>query len=406
MDKNLRELLELAVGEPPRWVSQDAIRRQAVRRRATQTGFAGLAVVVAAGLTLAFSAGAFRPSAPAADGGHRHAGPPPYYVIQDRQGTSDVTQVRSTATSRVTATVPYPKGMTCGGGNTAFAAAKDSTVFMLCTIWHVKHHGGHGAGKITALDTFVYRFQVTGSGKLSGYSRVKGSELKGVWGYDLAASPDGSQVAVEVIKPGPAKVIYTNSVPEGIFVISTKTGHKVLWSTGPYRAGAVQYADGSAISFARDGSELAVTEDRCHRSRYQANCSGDGWQVRVYHGAEHGGSLEGGQVVLSSDSLSQAFITPDGSALNELSIKYYPHQDAKLTIERVAIATGHAVTIYQTRMGPPPYGILLQIFSADPSGAYLFINASTEKQAQTGWIDHGRLVPLKPVGRSVLGGAW
>jgi hypothetical protein len=415
MDRNLRDLLDLAVGEPPRWVNLEAVRRQAIRRRATQTGFAGLAVIVAAGLALGVSAGTVRSGSPPAQGGHQTAGPPPYYVLQ--LGSRQPLQVRATATGKVTATVPQPKGLNCGEGNAGYAATDNETIFLLCTLWKTtatkpaRQPGPHRpASKITTLDTFVYRFGISRAGRVTGFSLVKGSELKGELGDDIAVTPDGSEIAVEVTKPPKTGPFYTNTITEGIFVINLKTGQRALWHTGPYVPGAIQYAYASSISFPSGGKELVVQESRCHRTRKLINCNGNAEeQVRAYSPAVGGGSLEQGQVLVNRKSLSDAFINPAGSALTEELLSCPKRGICTLTVERLPLRDRHPVILYQTRTGTPFAGVFDRFMAVDPSGRFVIIDASAgAKDARVnGWIRNGRLVPLSPPnGNAPIYEAW
>jgi hypothetical protein len=51
MDRRLRELLEAAVGEPPRTISIETVRRRVPRRRAIEYASGAAAVAVVAALT-------------------------------------------------------------------------------------------------------------------------------------------------------------------------------------------------------------------------------------------------------------------------------------------------------------------------------------------------------------------
>jgi hypothetical protein len=388
MDRNLRDLLDLAVGEPPRWVNLEAVRRQAIRRRVAQTGFASLAVIVAAGLAAVLSAGTSQAPSQATGDSHPQAGPPRYYVLS--QDAQEPIQVRATATGKVTGTVPQPRGLICGNSSAGFAATDNETFFMLCTRWK----STPGA---TTVDTFVYRFKLTSAGRVGGFSLLGGSELKGLLGDHIAVTPDGSQLAVEVTRPPAKGPFYTNTVTDGIFVISTKTGARAFWHTGPYVPGAIQFAYGNDLSFTSDGKKLVVEESRCHRTRNQVNCNGHATeQVRAYGPAAGGGSLERGQILVSRKSLSDAFITPDGSAVNEELIACPRRGTCTLTVQRLTLRTRTAVVLYQTRTGTPFEGVFDRFSSSDPSGRYLILDAGAGNARVNGWIDNGRLVPLTP----------
>jgi len=312
--------------------------------------------------------------------------------------------VRNRASGRVTAVIRAPlPGESCGQGNVGVAAADDQTFFMTCAVtkW--------GPGKFGPLSTplsvktYIYRFQVTSSGLVSGYSLVRGGVLKGMFADNIAATPDGSELAVEVT--GKADTIYTNTLPGGILVINTRTGSRALWKAGPNVPGTLQYAGATDLSFTRDGRELVALEARCHRRGHRVYCNGHAeMQVRGYSPADRGGSLEGGRVLLDDSALkppgthlSDAFITPDGSAAAAVLLGCPPHGPCTLTVARIPIGTGGGQRVlYQVQSGSRNAGIFFRFFSADPSRRYLILDAGTSNARVNGWIDHGKLVPLSP----------
>lgn len=394
MEQNLRELLELAVGEPPRQLTAETVRGRAIRRRVVQAGIATLAAVLLAGVGASLASGVIRTGAPPAETGRHHAGPPRYYIIQENDNA-----VRATATGRQTAVIGNPRpGMRCGGGNVGFAAADHQTFFMTCFI-------GRKKAGTTSVETLIYRFSVTGSGHITRLSLVKGGVLPGVLAVNIAAAPDGSEVAAEVLRSGPSGGLPTNAVPAGIFVINTETGAKAFWHTGPYVPGALQYADAQDMSFTRNGGELVVLQARCHRNHSLAECNGNAdMQARAYKPADRGGSLEGGKILLNQSALkphgtrlSDAFISPDGSALMSLLMMCPRHGTCTLSVVRISVATGRTVRVlYRVHTGTAFQGVFERFFSSDPSGRYLILDAGAGSARVNGWINHGKLVPLTP----------
>ena len=413
MDWNLHELLDLAVDEPPRWLSIEAIRRRAVRRRVTQAGVTGLAAMLVVGLGASLSFGAIKIGAVGTDGTRRPVGPPRYYVAQyfNRNAPQDAAVVRARTTGRVTAIVRNPRaGTDCGA---FIAAASNRTFFMTCQIWRSKPKGPRA--KTTFLEALVYRFQLTRAGKVTHYSLVKGSALKGDDASGLGVAPDGSEVAVEVVRPTNG-VLYTNTVPTGVFVIDTATGSRAFWHSGPYKPGANQYGGASAMSFTGNGTELVIMEARCPRNRTAVNCPGrDDTQVRAYSPAAGGGSLEKGRILLNelgpkptAPQLGNALISPDGSTLTGTDIACPKRGTCTLSVAQVSVRTKRVVRVlYKTRTGTPFEGVFLRFFSADPSVRYLILDAGAGKARVNGWIDHGKLVPLHPAdGNAAAYEAW
>lgn len=425
MDWNLRDLLELAVGEPPRRVNLEAVRRRAIRRRTAQIGAVGLAAVLAAGLGAALSAGAVSTSRPAAHGG-RPSGPPRYYLTQlfDQKTHQVVIAVRARAGGRVTAEIGSPRpGMNCGGGDAGFAPAGRRTFFMTCVIWRSALTGAsrpgwlaRQPGRTTFLETVIYRFRLTGSGRVTGLSPVKGGALKGVLGDNIAAAPDGSDVAVEVIRPGGPGGIPTNIVPAEILVINTSTGQRAHWRAGRYVPGALQFAGGRSLSLNQEGTELVVLEARCHRQGDLANCPGhDDVQVRAYAPAMRGGSLEYGQVLLQPSALrpagaspAQAFISPDGATLTTVLVSCPKRGSCTLSEAQLAPGTNRVRRVlYRVHTGTAFQGVFERFASIDPTGRFLILDAGAGAKRVNGWIDHGQLVPLTPAdGNDPIYEAW
>ncbi len=343
-------------------------------------------------------------------------------AASDQSAGRPVLAVRATANGRVTAVIHDPRPGTHCSGNVA--ASGHEAFFMTCvqgrsTGTSLIRRGGRTIRKphrfvVTA--TLVYRFQVTNSGQVTGLSLIKGGVLNGVWSGNIAAAPDGSEVAVEALRPLPSGQLFTNTVPEGIFVISTRTGSRALWRTGPYVPGAVQFANGSDLSFTRDGHELVVLEARCHRSRYLSNCNGNAdVQVRAFSPAARGGSLEGGRVLVRPSQLrppgtrlSDAFISPDGSAVTAVLATCPRHGPCMLRVARISVATGRVLQVlYEVRTETSGGGFFERFFSSDPSGRYLILDAGAGSARVNGWIDHGRLVPLFPAnGNDASYEAW
>jgi hypothetical protein len=402
MDQDLRDLLEDAIGEPPRRVSAAVVRRRAVRRRAWQLSAVSAAAVLVAGLGSAVSGGAIRLGTSPASAPVSHAGPPRYYVARYSQGSNIVLAVRATATGRVTALLPQQRG--CADATGDFTPADHQTFFLICT--------SEGA----PWDSRIYRFRVTDSGRIAGYSQIRGGDLKGVLAENIAATQDGSQVAVEVLRPDPSGQIYTDTVPAGIIVINTRTGARAMWRTGPYKRGAVQFAGALSMSFTGDGRQLVVFEALCRRGRSKTNCTGhDPQQVRAFAPAAAGGSLEAGRVLLRQSSLRppgtvlvQAYISPDGSAVTAVTL-HCPHRGAcTLSVARISVRTATVLSLlYQVQSGTAFQGVFERFFSTDPSGRYLILDAGAGKKRVSGWIRNGRLVPLAPAeGAAVDYEAW
>jgi hypothetical protein len=374
-----------------------------IKIRITQVGVASLAVV-AAGFGATLPASAAR-SGPAAGSAKASAQPPSYYVAQKfNQGPGMEIVVRRRTTGLVTSVVrqPLPKGR-CGD---RLAAAGTRTFFMDCLVWSQKP--GSTSKKIKFKATVVYRFTVSNRGKASAPTLVKGSKLKGL--YDdgqFAASPDGSELALEVFRPNPNGILYTNSIPSGIFVINTKTGNRAFWRTPHFVPGRLGFDGADDVSFTQNGSELVIKETLCHRSRFLRKCrSSDPTEVRAFGPADRGGSLQGGKLLLRLSDFKKpgtfmidALITPDGTALNSVIANCPKKGICTLAVERIGLAGLARQMLYKVHTGTRFEGIDMRSFGSDPTGQFLMLNAANSPTSKwiNGWIDHGHLVKLAPV---------
>lgn len=401
MERDVRDLLDAVMGEPPRRVTVAAVRRRLVRRRAVQAVSASLAVVLVSSLGAAFAAGAIKLGATPPVGPRQPSGPPRYYVASESGHANGLSLVvRATATGRVTGTIrdPLPDAY-CGN---TFAAAEGQTFFMICT---TKQSG-------TRFKSVIYRLRITSSGRATGYAPVPGATFKGEQADSIAASPDGSEVATEVLRAGPSGQLYTNSIPVGVFVINTRTGHRALWQSGPYVPGTVEFANAVDMSFTQDGSELVLLESRCHRNRYQSDCNGSSSQrqVRAYSAAPRGGSLNAGRVLLRPSTLrprgtnlSDAFIAPSGSAVTAFLNKCPRHGTCTQWLARIPLGGGPASVLYQQRSGTPYEGIFQRFLGIDPTGRYVIRDGGVGSQHWVnGWISHGRMHLLTPANGDAL----
>jgi hypothetical protein len=122
---------------------------------------ATLAVVILAGLGVAVVQAAG--PGPANISGSA-AGVPRYYVQESFGGTQPV--VRATATGAVTATIRCP-WQHAQVANSEIAATANQAFFVVC-----KKATRHGQKFITT-GSRIYLFQLTGSGRISGYSLVQ-----------------------------------------------------------------------------------------------------------------------------------------------------------------------------------------------------------------------------------------
>jgi hypothetical protein len=404
IEHQLRDLLESATGDPPRRVTAAAVRRRTVRRRLVEYGAAALAAILLAGLGVAISSQA--PGPPPAPVSPSPAGLPRFYVVQGPSGGkfSVTTVVRATATGAVTATVrcPWPKASIAGDGITA---ASHRTFFLTCQ----KTAGTAAHTRVTG--TRIYRFRVTGSGQVSGYSLVAGGVLNGISAGGLGTTPDGSEIAVAVT-PGTAAGSGPHGPGADIMVINTRTGAHAVWHNVPKTPGAVIFGVGE-LSLTADGHEVVFyTRLRCVSGGNGHTCGIPGEQeVRAVSPAAAGGKLASSRVLvlgslftgLANGYINSARITPDGSAVTIFTAHSGPRSDTTSVLQASA-ATGEVVRVlYRINTGD---GFSYRYFNMDPSGRFMILNTGTSGQSVNGWVCHGRLIPLKPGGGDAWYAAW
>ena len=399
MDARLGDLLTTAVGDPPRRVTAEAVRRRVVRRRRAEWATGTAAVVLLTGLGIVVPGQLFAPGSGKSSGSSAPTGAPRYFVqtVAPTPG-QQVTVVRVTATGAVTAKVncPWPKSYPADEG---LAPADGQTFFLAC-------QRSHGIQHFVVTGARIYRFQLTGSGRIPGYSLVPGGDLGAVQVGRMAATPDGTQLAVNVT-PGKR----TAQTRPSIEVVNTQTGARGVWHNGTGAPGTTQFGVGD-LSWTRAGRELVFQATVCTPG---GQCD-SGAQWRVLRHPATGGNLDSSKLLVLKSALTghaqgyinDSVITPDGSALIVVAL-HSPRGAAtpgNIDVVKVNPATGHPIRVlFQENTGN---GVSYGSFSSDPSTRFLILNAGPPQGGtHNGWIDHGRLVLLKPAnGSNVVFETW
>ena len=105
---------------------------------------------------------------------------------------------------------------------------------------------------------------------------------------------------------------------------------------------------------------------------------------------------------LSRGYVNFAMITPDGSAVTVVTA--HSGQTQTTSAVQVSAATGQQLRVlYRVNTGN---GFSYRFTSSNPSGRYLLLDVGTVKDMVNGWIDHGRLIRLKPAGNNIFFEAW
>lgn len=377
---------------------------------------AALGIVLVVGLAIALGTrltGSASPGGPA--GG---AAPvPAYYVVEGLEGGAPV--VRSTATGKITATVPVPREANAGVDD-ILAAARGGVFFV-------------AAAAPGASGERLYRFSLTRSGQVTGFAVVPGGVLGNRdWTPDaMAATPDGSRVAVSFAYAyagpgcgGPGQRPCPAARPDYIDIINAGTGTRSEW-----RGGTVPAFSVASLSWAADGRQLVYLGQSCHHLQLNSEACARGSrtaEVRALNPVAGGGRLDSGPVLLRQSVrypyIAQAQITPDGttitavvltgrmSSAHGVSDLVPPH----LSVIQVSRAAGQPLRVlYQRNLGRttdintgPDF---LQL-SQDSAGQHWMLNAGLCVGHCTdgfnGWLRNGELVPLVPLNGREVGQAW
>lgn len=342
---------------------------------------------------------------------------PRYYVTV---GYDDQALVRSAATGKVTGTVP----LKFFNADAAVAPTSVNGVYYV-------------AGYTDMTSEKIYRFTLTGAGKVTGFAEVAPAPVPGSPIIAMAVSPDGTKLAVA------SSYLLSSSK---ITVITLRGGATRTWSGGLDKKG-YQSWDVTELSWAGD-KDLAFSALWCQRELDSTQVCGG-----AVHGVRHYSQLRVLNVTRPGDGLSQstvllgqskdfpyiatAVLSPNGDYTTSVvlsgPVKYsapgtVPDQ---LTVWRLAIATpasgGPRTEVQVTGVqGQPPTGAIYQrptgatsgwLLSPDSTGARLLLSGAAtfihgegppklRNKGFDGEISNGKLISLPPASGELYGQAW
>lgn len=343
-------------------------------------------------LTLASFGSASTASAASATGHGLTAGPPKFYVetgVTSNGARKSQNVVRATATGAITGNVrcPSPKSV-----EEEVAAAGNQTFFIACGILSARPHP-------SITQTRIFRFRVTAAGQATGYSLVPGGVFKGELG-NLAASANGAFIAVTVSLNSPGEAV----------VVRTKNGARAIWRGGVMPGGEI--FTGGQVSLTADGKELAVYgRGHCPKGAAPGTCKSPGQEMRVVSPASAGGKLASGRMVFKQSQListregfiNDAFINSGGTTLTA-GIVFGDPSKSFVEALSVSVATGKPLKVeFRLHTGN---GFSYRFVGADPSGQWVLFDAGPTTHTINGWVDHGKLKPLKPLGDNTFDEVW
>ncbi len=403
IDSQLRELLEQAVGEPPRRIAVPAVRHRALRRRTAETAAAAIAVVaVLVGGTAVAAQFSSTPRRGATPDAAAARGAPGYYlqvssdagadtmggilsqVTSPTHGRPVVTMtmldalvIRSTVTGAVTGRIRCPEGAGWWVDQTAVAAVTDRIFIVACM-----EQPAALKPDVDTTQTVLLRVRITAAGRVAAMAPVPHGHLprggpSEVTG--LAATPDGREIAL-AISPGNGRM--------NIEVLNTVTGALAVWR-GP------NLGDYWGLSLTRDGQELVFAGAPCLGV---GRCTSP-TKIMAVSPVSRGGSLASARVIADYASMQTfAAISPDGSTIAITTVR----PGNTFVVQRISATTGRLLTTLYAQSGTATITFL----AADPSGRYLIVNGTVAGKAVNAWIRDGRLVPLHPDSHGIYWEAW
>jgi hypothetical protein len=328
-------------------------------------------------------------------------GVPRYYVDLNYNG-QDV--VRSVATGKVTGTVPVHF---TGMDGAAAGTSVDGVFYVAGFTGNVEK---------------IYRFTLTSGGTVTGLTVVKGSGELGGQIDAMAASPDGTKLAV-AISHGPF-------VSDSITVISLPTGAQRSWQGGLTMTGYRSFTV-TSLSWMAGDKRLAFTGLWCQQEHSGTQACGNVaggvrqlTEIRVLDLAGSGHSLGQSRVLLgqSADAphIVAAAISPDGATITAVvlsgPVRYSSPGTVPghLAVRQFATATGQPLgTLYERATGPTAGWLL----SPDSTGHHYLLSGaavfnggegppSLRDRGYNGRIGNGTLINLPPSSGELYGQAW
>jgi hypothetical protein len=351
-------------------------------------------IYASAGILLTFASLGSATTASAASGG-LVAGPPKFYVesgVNPHPAANFQGVVRARVTGAIAGTVrcPWRRSQV-----RRVAAAGHQTFFVDC----VKFSNNLNS---TVIGSRIFRFHVTAAGHAAGYSRVPGGNFS-TEPLSINASANGAALALDVpTKAGRFQII----------VINVKTGAHAVWRNGVASSG--EFFDGWQPSLTANGKKLAVFGDTfCPKGSKRGACKSTGQEMRVVSPASAGGKLASGRMVFRESQLTNpqtgiiydALINSGGTTVTAGTEFSTANGSNFVEVLSVSAATGKRQRVEFT-LNTGKDGFAYFFVRPDPSGRWVLFDADPPSGAISGWVDHGKLVRLRPGRDLVYSEAW
>lgn len=373
LETQLSKLFNAAAGEPPHHVTAHAARRQAIKRRIAVCVSATAALAVAGCIGLVVSANAIVPHR--GTGSHAKVTRPKFYFVEDgasflnKRATPELV-VRSVATGAITGRVHCPGPHAQTGG----VAVTGRTFFIDCRI---------ATKQDVATGTRIYRFQVSASGRVSGFALIPGGNIAGLRGDAMTVTPDGKWLAVDA-----AKVVKGGVIE--VLVINTKTGATKTWRNSVQPNGLIFHP--GSLSFADGDRELAVFGyNTCNAG---SDCRNGVRVLRVLSPAAGGGLLSSGRQVFSMTQIGgqgeafDGYLTQDGKTV--IVDADGPRLNAGSRVLEFSARGGKAIrTLLRTGSNTELVGL-----RGDSSGRFVLVVGIGTRHSIFGWVKGGKLRAL------------
>jgi hypothetical protein len=322
----MRPLVAPGQGLPGRAGPRREVTRRSHRSRVWLAALAAASIAAIAAVPVALNSQASLPVTRAAYIGGSEPAVPAFFVDAGSTGLYDGRlRVVSLATGAVTATELAPAGT----GDITFLAEQAQTGNFVAAF---EARQGEQA---------LYRFRVTGTGKITPMTRIHGITIKQHAGSlaALALSPDGSRLALSWVPDNfPAAAASAE-----LILLNLSTGARQVWKDS--LADGAYYPDVTSAVWTPGGRALVFATHMC---KLNADASVCFWEFRRLRTPLVGDGLQAGPVLLRQNGMGSQIQAPaissDGSSVVEIRHGNAPGRPVALV--RISLDTGEQAVLH------------------------------------------------------------